>query len=124
MKWFDIIGKPKGRDLPESLFAVSHPASECDNRLRNLAQLILESAMMRFQHCYHELPLFELKWQSLKMRLRQNRLPKAHIATYGLPTAFASIQKKRQAAYTCTICFCSSRSQATRQGYVAMSPHS
>jgi hypothetical protein len=32
--------------------------------------------------------------------------------------------EKRQTAYTCKICFCSSLYTATRQGYLAISPHS
>jgi hypothetical protein len=40
------------------------------------------------------LPLFERDWQSLKLALRQNSLPKVQFATYGLPTGFFTCSEK------------------------------
>jgi len=66
------------------------------------------------------LPLFERDWQSLKLALRQNSLPKVQVATSGLPTGFFTWQVKRQAVSACQIGSCSRLYLTTRHGYLTI----
>ena len=77
-------------------------------------------ARIRFRHCQITLPLFERDWQSLKLVLRQNSLPKVQFATSGLSTGFFPWQVKRQAIFACKIGSCSRLYLTTRQDYLTL----
>jgi hypothetical protein len=63
------------------------------------------------------LPLFERVWQSLKLTLRHNSLPKVQFAAKTLPKDFSARGRKRQTVFACKIGSCSHLYMATRQGY-------
>ena len=77
-------------------------------------------ARIRFQRRHRKLPLFEHGWQSLKLALRQNSLPRVQFAIQPLPKDFFRFFRTRPAVSACQIGSCSRLYVATWQGYLAM----
>src|SRR6266487_3678724 len=98
---------------------VSAPTLRNPHRILN-RRLGLYFASIRFRHCQITLPLFERDWQSLKLALRHNSLPKVPFATKTLPKDFSVCFGKKQTIFARKIGSCSRLSVAMRQGYLAM----